>query len=144
MHLAVAGKLTGPLTKWLVLAAWVVIVAVASGFAMKLTDVQNNEASSWLPDTAESTKALAKLAPFSDQNDIPTIVVYHRSGGLTDADYTAIAEQATGIGAIDGAVPGTNGRPTVAFPTDAANNISNAAVCNTYTPVAATWYRSTS
>jgi putative drug exporter of the RND superfamily len=120
MHRAVAGKLTGPITKWLVLAAWLLIVAVASGFAMKLTDVQNNEASSWLPDTAESTKALAKLAPFQDQNDIPTIVVYHRSSGLTDSDFSAIADQAEQLGTIKGVVPGANGKPTVAFPTDIA------------------------
>jgi len=121
MHLAVAGKLTGPVTKWLVLVAWLLAVGVASVYAAKLTDVQNNEASSWLPDTAESTRALAKLAPFQDENDIPTIVVYHRDGGLTDADFTAIAAQASKIGAIDGAVQGTGGRPTVAFPTDAAS-----------------------
>lgn len=121
MHRAVAGKLTGPLTKWLVLVAWLLVVAVASGFAAKLTDVQNNEASSWLPDTAESTRALAKLAPFSDENDIPTIVVYHRAGGLTAADYAAMAAQAEEIGRIDGAVPGKDGRPTVAVPADAAS-----------------------
>lgn len=121
MHRAVAGKLTGPLTKWLVLVAWLLVVAVASGFAAKLTDVQNNEASSWLPDTAESTRALAKLAPFSDENDIPTIVVYHRAGGLTVADYAAMAAQAEEIGRIDGVVPGKDGRPTVAVPADAAS-----------------------
>ncbi len=104
----------------LVLAAWLLIVVVAAGFAMKLTDVQNNEASSWLPSTAESTKALNKLAPFQSQNDIPTVVVYHRAGGLTDADFTAIKDQASQIGSIDGVVPGKNGAPTVAFPTDAA------------------------
>ena len=120
MHLAVAGRLTGPVTKWLVLVASLLIVGLASVYAAKLTDVQNNEASSWLPDTAESTRALAKLAPFQDQNDIPTIVVYHRSGGLTDADYAAIADQATEIAGLDGVVQGTNGRPTVAFAPDAA------------------------
>jgi putative drug exporter of the RND superfamily len=122
MHRAIAGKLTGPVTKWFV-AATVILIGVAawSLFASKLADVQNNEASSWLPDTAESTKALNELAPFSDQNDIPTIVVYHRAGGLTDADYAAIAEQAPEIGDIDGAVAGTNGAPTVAFPTDEAS-----------------------
>ena len=121
MHLAIAGKLTGRITKWIVLATWLIIFGVASGFAMKLTDVQNNEASSWLPDTAESTKALAKLAPFQDQNDIPTIVVYHRASGLTESDYAAIADQATEIGSLDGVVEGTNGQPTVAFPTDTAS-----------------------
>ena len=42
----------------------------------KLIDVQNNEASSWLPGYAESTQALEKLASRSDPNDIPTTLVY--------------------------------------------------------------------
>ncbi len=65
MHRQIAGKLTGRVTKWIVLAAWIAILVVASGFASKLTDVQNNEAASWLPSSAESTKALDKLDPAS-------------------------------------------------------------------------------
>ena len=78
MHRQIAGKLTGKITKWIVLAAWVVIFVVASGFAAKLTDVQNNEASSWLPASAESTKVLDELSTTVDPNDIPTLVVYDR------------------------------------------------------------------
>src|SRR6476660_8762991 len=104
MHRQIAGKLTGRVTKWIVLVAWLIIVVVASGFAAKLTDVQNNEASSWLPASAESTQALEKLAPFQDQNDIPTIVVYQRDGGLTPDDLTAITAQVPEIQATDGVV----------------------------------------
>ena len=49
MHRQIAGKLTGRVTKWIVLAVWIIVFGVAGGFAAKLTDVQNNEASSWLP-----------------------------------------------------------------------------------------------
>ena len=35
-------------------------------------------------------------------NDIPTLVVYHRAGGLTDEDLAAIDEQAHEIAQIDG------------------------------------------
>src|SRR3954454_13008380 len=93
MHRQIAGKLTSPVTKWIVLAAWVLVFMVAGMFASKLTDVQDNEASSWLPASAESTKALDKLAPFQDENDLPTIVVYSREGGLTQDDLTAIQGQ---------------------------------------------------
>ncbi len=104
MHRQIAGRLTGPVTKWLVLGAWIVIVAVASPLASKLTDVQNNEAVSWLPESAESTQALEKLAPFQDQNDIPTVVVYQRDGGLTSDDFATIQSQAQEIQAMDGVV----------------------------------------
>lgn len=121
MHRQIAGALTGRVTKWVVLVAWLVVVAAASTFAQKLGDVQNNEASSWLPASAESTKALDKLAPFSDQNDIPTIVVYHRAGGLTAADFQAITAQAPQIADLDGVVTPSDGSPTVIHPTDAAS-----------------------
>ena len=55
MHRQIAGKLTGRVTKWVVLAFWIIAVVVLGSFAGKLTEVQNNEASSWLPGNAEST-----------------------------------------------------------------------------------------
>ena len=63
MHRQIAGKLTGRVTKWIVLVFWILVVAVASGYAAKLSDVQDNQAQSWLPASAESTKALDKLGP---------------------------------------------------------------------------------
>ncbi|MDX6327174.1 MAG: putative drug exporter of the superfamily [Nocardioidaceae bacterium] len=104
MHRQIAGRLTGRVTKWVVLVFWVVVLAVSSGFASKLTDVQNNEASSWLPASAESTQALEKLAPFQDPNDIPTVVVYTRPGGLTSEDLSAIHSQVTQLQGMDGVV----------------------------------------
>src|ERR1700752_3153874 len=102
MHRQIAGKLTSPVTKWIVLVDWIVIFGAAGMFASKLTDVQNNEASSWLPSSAESTKALDKLAPFQDENDIPKTVVQPPAGGLTQDDLTAIQDQAGQIGDMDG------------------------------------------
>ena len=102
MHRQIAGKLTGRVTKWIVFAAWIVVFAVASGFAAKLTDVQNNEASSWLPASAESTEVLDELSTAVDPNDIPTLVVYDRSSGLTEDDLAAMDEQAAEIAKIDG------------------------------------------
>ena len=117
MHRQIAGKLTGRVTKWIVLVAWIVVFGVASGFAQKLTDVQNNEASSWLPSSAESTRALEKLAPFMDSNDIPTIVVYERASGLTPDDLAAIKSQADEIqqmngvvGQVQGPIPSQDGQ----------------------------------
>lgn len=102
MHRQIAGRLTGPVTKWIVLAAWIVIIVVASPFASKLTEVQNNEASSWLPESAESTQALEKLDPFQDPNAIPTVVVYERESGLTEDDLAAIEEDAAEVAQLEG------------------------------------------
>jgi RND superfamily putative drug exporter len=104
MHRQIAGRLTGPVTKWIVLAVWIVILVVAGGFAAKLTDVQNNEASSWLPSSAESTRALDELKPFQNPNAIPTVVVYRSESGPLGKDTLATIErQAAEFGRMDGA-----------------------------------------
>ena len=73
--------------KWLMLAAWVVIAMVLMPMAQKLTSVEKNDNSSWLPKSAEATRAYDRAkAAFPDTNTIPAVVVYVRDGGLTAAD----------------------------------------------------------
>ena len=103
MHRQIAGRLTSPVTKWIVLAFWVVALVVSMPYAQKLTDVQDNQAQSWLPGSAESTKALAKLNAFQNSNDIPTSVVYKRDTGITPADLQAITAQTAQIQDLKGA-----------------------------------------
>src|SRR6476661_7149072 len=117
MHRQIAGKLTGRVTKWIVLAFWLLAVVGAGGFAAKLTDVQNNEASSWLPANAESTQALEKMEPFQDPNAIPTTVVYEKKSGLTPEDLTAMKDQAAQLqqmddvtGKVIGPIPSEDGQ----------------------------------
>ena len=73
-----------------------------ASFSAKLADVQNNEASSWLPGSAESTKVLDELSETVDPNDIPTLVVFHRDGGLTDDDLAAMEADGKEIAELDG------------------------------------------
>src|SRR3569623_463854 len=105
MHRQIAGRLTGRVTKWLVLALWVLVVMVAGPLAGKLTDVQDNQSSSWLPASAESTKALDQLAPFQDQNEIPTVLVYEKTSGLSKTDLAEIDRQLGEIQQLKGALP---------------------------------------
>ncbi len=101
MHRQIAGALTGRVTKWLVVLFWIGAFAALGSFAGKLTEVQNNEASSWLPANAESTRALDRLAPFQDPNAIPTTVVYEKESGLTEQDLAALQAQAAELQAMD-------------------------------------------
>ncbi|MEU6136162.1 MMPL family transporter [Nocardioides sp. NPDC047086] len=102
MHRQLAGKLTGPRTKYVVVVFWLLAVVALGGFAGKLTEVQNNEASSWLPASAESTRGFDKMSPFQNPNAIPTTLVY-TSTTTTGAD---LAEVASGdiaeLGGLDG------------------------------------------
>ena len=70
MHRQIAGALTGRVTKWIVLVAVLLLTGIMATFSAKLTSVQNNEASSWLPESAESTKVLEELSETVDPNDI--------------------------------------------------------------------------
>ncbi|WP_183099078.1 MMPL family transporter [Nocardioides pelophilus] len=102
MHRQIAGKLTGPVTKWLVAVAVIVLAGAMMPLNAKLVDVQNNEASSWLPGDAESTKVLDELSETVDPNDIPALLVYTREGGLTDDDLAAMDEHAAEIAETEG------------------------------------------
>ncbi len=102
MHRQIAGSLTGRVSKWIVLVGVLVITGFMASFSAKLADVQNNEASSWLPGSAESTKVLDELSETVDPNDIPTLVVFHRDGGLTDDDLAAMEEDGKEIAELDG------------------------------------------
>ncbi|HEY6935111.1 MAG TPA: MMPL family transporter [Marmoricola sp.] len=110
MHRQIAGKLTSPVTKWLVFGFWVLVLVGATAFAgpfgSKLSDVQSNEASSWLPQNAESTRALDKLTAFQDPKALPTVVAYHRPSGLTPRDLATMKAQVADFQRL----PGVTGR----------------------------------
>lgn len=116
MHRQIAGRLTGRVSKWLVLAFWAAVLVFSAPYAAQLTDVQNNEASSWLPDSAESTRALERMAAFQDPNSIPTVVVYERTSGLTEEDVAAATADVAELqslkgveGQVTGPIPSPDG-----------------------------------
>src|SRR4051812_49436200 len=117
MHRQIAGKLTGRVTKWFVAVFWIIAVMGLGSFAGKLTEVQNNEASSWLPGNAESTLAIEKMKPFQDPNSIPTTVVYEKKSGFTPTDLVTMKDQAAELqqmddveGKVIGPLPSEDGR----------------------------------
>jgi RND superfamily putative drug exporter len=72
--------------KWVVLVLWIVILFVGGSLAGKLTAAEKNDAQSWLPAQAQSTKVLALQSRFQSANVFSAVVVYDRSSGLTGAD----------------------------------------------------------
>ncbi|MDX3692733.1 MMPL family transporter [Streptomyces europaeiscabiei] len=81
----------GRRAKWIVLGLWLVVLFVVAPFATKLTDAQDNDASSWLPGSAESTQVLEISEGFRPEQ-IPAVVVYARESGLTAEDRSVIEE----------------------------------------------------
>ena len=76
-----------------------------SSYQGKLSEVQKNDNSSYLPASAESTRAGDISAQFNKTQSLPGFVVFQRSGGLTAADRAAISAayasvtRATGVDA---------------------------------------------
>lgn len=76
----------GRRAKWVVLAAWLVILMAVAPLAGKLFGAVNNDRLGYLPNKAESTAVLKAQANFPQGRVNPAIVVYQRNGGLTEAD----------------------------------------------------------
>jgi putative drug exporter of the RND superfamily len=88
----IAGLPCGRWSKWVVLGFWVVVVAVAGQQASKLNSAQQNDASAWLPDNAESTQVVELAKRFTPSDVFPALVVYERPGGaITPADRARVA-----------------------------------------------------
>jgi RND superfamily putative drug exporter len=99
----------GPRSKWAVLVAWLIVIAVAAGLASKLTGAENNEASSWLPGSAESTQVLKLQEQFGTANRPAAVVVYSRPGGVTPADRAKAATDAASFAGVQHVVPPVTG-----------------------------------
>jgi len=75
----------------IVVLLWLFVGGPLGSFAGKLAEVQKNDNASFLPQSAESTVALAEFLKFTGKESLPATVVFERTGGLTPADRQAIA-----------------------------------------------------
>jgi putative drug exporter of the RND superfamily len=92
---------SGRVGKWIVLAAWIVVVVVAANPGSKFEDAQTNESTSYLPGDAESSKVLEQVERFDevDGEQADAVTVFFRAGGLTAADRAAIARDRVSLNA---------------------------------------------
>jgi RND superfamily putative drug exporter len=96
----------GSWTKWVVMGFWLVVLVVAYPLSSKLTGAEKNDASAWLPASAESVKVLDVQARFQPPNTYPGVVVYYRASGLTVADRAKAAADARRFAGLPGVVRG--------------------------------------
>jgi RND superfamily putative drug exporter len=71
----------GRRAKWVVVAFWLIIVALAGPLAGKLTSAEKNDAQNWLPASAESTRVLQQQSRAQSSDVISAVVVYDRPSG---------------------------------------------------------------
>jgi RND superfamily putative drug exporter len=82
----------GRRAKWLVFAAWLmaIFIAMATNLPGKFADAENNEATSYLPESAESTHALTATEELQKGEIAPAVIIYRNESGLTAADRKTI------------------------------------------------------
>jgi putative drug exporter of the RND superfamily len=85
---------------WLIIVGWLALVVGGTAVTGSLSEVENNEASAWLPARAESTRVLEIVEGFRDSGAETALVVYEREGGLTDGDRAAIAAHVSAAGSL--------------------------------------------
>jgi len=101
----------GRRVKWLVLVAWLIVVAVAGPLSGKLMGAEKNDTSSWLPPRAESTQVLNLRSEAISPNVYPAVVVYDRPSGLTAADKAKAASDAVRFAGVAGVIRGQTTGP---------------------------------
>lgn len=105
--------------RWLLpvvmLVAWLGVGGALGPYAGKLGEVSTNDQASFLPRSAESTKAIAERAAFSRNGTVPAIVVWTADRGKVTEDQQRAATAA--LASMAGA-QGVAGRPSPALRSD--------------------------
>jgi putative drug exporter of the RND superfamily len=107
----------GRVSKWLTLGLWLVIAALLVPLGAKLTDVEKNEAKSWLPASSETTRAIERAeAAYPNSDQLVAVVAYENPGGISATDRATVeADRAafqplTPDGQVGPAVPSADGK----------------------------------
>ncbi|HEY7272009.1 MAG TPA: MMPL family transporter [Actinoplanes sp.] len=100
----IARLVCGRWSKWIVLALWIAVLAVAVPLAGKLTGVEKNDNSAWLPGNAEATQVADLQKQFQPDDIAPAVIVYERPSGITPADQAKVAGDVKAIAAVPGVV----------------------------------------
>lgn len=95
----------GRRTKWVVVVAWIALIAGFGTLSAKLGDVTTDDDAGALPEETQSRQVSELLTSRFPEGDPPlrsAIVVYHRDGGLTDADRQRVVADAQRLTQVEG------------------------------------------
>jgi putative drug exporter of the RND superfamily len=93
-----ASIVTGRRMKWVVILLWVVAFAVMSPLGSKLADETQDDTTSFLPESAESTEVVRILdEEFPGGETTTGLIVYQDKGGIDPADRQKILDDAEKI-----------------------------------------------
>ncbi|GAB4250711.1 MAG: MMPL family transporter [Thermoleophilia bacterium] len=91
----------GRRTKWLVLAFWIAVAGASLLPAARLESVTTNDQKGFLPEGADSYRVIELQERISGDEVVPALVIFHRAGGLTEADQDRIRSAMQTIQGLD-------------------------------------------
>jgi putative drug exporter of the RND superfamily len=98
----IARLVCGRRTKWIVLGFWAVVIVLAFPLSGKLSGVEKNDNSAWLPGSAEATQVSNLQKRFQPDDIAPAVIVYERTGGITAADTAKAGADVKALAAVPG------------------------------------------
>ncbi len=97
---------SGRRAKWVIAVFWLAVAVAALPFWGKLMGIENNDAQSSLPATAESTRVLSIQERLQPPNEYSAVIVYSRPAGLTAADRAKVAADTRRFAELPMVLPG--------------------------------------
>lgn len=99
----------------LLLVVWLVLGGVVGPYAGKLGEVSSNDRTTFLPESAESTRVLEAQRAFQDERTVPAIVVW-----TTGDDTVTPRQRSAAARALESLAdtPGVTGRPSPVIPAE--------------------------
>ncbi|WP_146361804.1 MMPL family transporter [Arthrobacter yangruifuii] len=94
----------------LLVLAWLAVGGIGGPYFGKISEVADNNQTSYLPASSASTKVAALQEKFTDSDAIPAVIVYVNNDGLTDADKAFVTGRTSALSDVSG-VAGTVSPP---------------------------------
>lgn len=92
-----AGMVAGRRTRWITLVAWIVLAGLLTVFLPAVGDKEVSNAPNLEADSPSVVANELIKDKFPSSSGIPALVVWHREGGLTEADYALIQKTTQNI-----------------------------------------------
>src|SRR3954469_23117871 len=89
----------------LLILGWLVAGSVGGPYFGRVDEVSSNDATSYLPASADATRVQALLPEFSGGDAVPAVVLFTAERGIGKAQLAEIgsaAEEFAGLGAVSG------------------------------------------
>lgn len=88
----IGNLVAGKKSKWITLAAWIILVGVLSAVWPAVNSMEQNNAANLGQDMPSVQASAIAEEQFPNESGIPALIVWSREGGLTEEDYAGIQQ----------------------------------------------------